>query len=86
MASNIDIRTRGPAEITVTAVRRQSVDMEVSGGASGEPYEGPYEVTPSSETQVLRTQQKMAIRNIIVNPIPSNYGLITWNGSVLTVS
>lgn len=23
---------------------------------------------------------------IVVNAIPSNYGLITWNGSVLTVS
>lgn len=49
-------------------------------------YDGPKEITPSRETQVLETQEKILITNIVVNPIPKNYGLITWNGSVLTVS
>lgn len=49
-------------------------------------YTGRYEVTPSSETQVIPIAGKLAQRNITVNPIPSNYGLITWNGSALTVS
>lgn len=49
-------------------------------------YTGAYEVTPSSETQVLPTANRIAHQNIVVNPIPSNYGLITWNGSTLTVS
>ncbi len=49
-------------------------------------YDGPIEITPSRETQVLETKEKILITNIIVNPIPKNYGLITWNGSVLTVS
>ena len=49
-------------------------------------YDGPIEITPSRETQVLETQGKILITNIVVNPIPKNYGLITWNGSVLTVS
>lgn len=49
-------------------------------------YTGRYEVTPSSETQVLPTANRIAHQNIVVNPIPSNYGLITWNGSTLTVS
>lgn len=49
-------------------------------------YDGPIEITPSRETQVLETQEKILITNIVVNPIPKNYGLITWNGSVLTVS
>ena len=51
-----------------------------------DPYEGPYEVTPTQDTQVLSTAMKMAAEDIIINPIPSNYGLITWDGSVLTVS
>ena len=49
-------------------------------------YEGEYEFTPSQETQVVETRNKVTRRNITINPIPQNYGLITWNGSVLTVS
>lgn len=51
-----------------------------------DPYEGSYEITPSSETQTLQTNGKRMTDDLIINPIPSNYGLITWNGSVLTVS
>lgn len=51
-----------------------------------EAYIGEYEVTPSSETQTLDTTGKRMTRPVVVNPIPSNYGLITWNGSFLTVS
>ena len=49
-------------------------------------YEGPYEVTPSSEEQVLNTDAFYMNGNITINPIPNNYGLITWDGSTITVS
>ncbi len=49
-------------------------------------YDGDYIVTPSAETQVLQTQGLAMRQDITINPIPSNYGLITWNGSYLTVS
>ena len=49
-------------------------------------YDGITEITPSNQAQVLQTSNKAVTRNIIINPIPSNYGLITWNGSTLTVS
>lgn len=49
-------------------------------------YTGPTEITPSSETQTLHTTMKSLITDIVINPIPNNYGLITWNGSVITVS
>lgn len=49
-------------------------------------YDGITEITPSQDTQILQTSNKTLTRNIVVNPIPSNYGLVTWNGSVLTVS
>lgn len=49
-------------------------------------YDGPYEVTPSAEMQTLQTKNFRMTDNIVVNPIPSNYGLITWNGSIITVS
>lgn len=53
---------------------------------SGDVYEGDYEVTPGQSAVVLTTVGKAMARNVTVNPIPSNYGLITWNGSTLTVS
>ena len=49
-------------------------------------YDGQTEVTPTQETQVLQTTNRTVVSNIIINPIPSNYGKITWNGSTLTVS
>ena len=49
-------------------------------------YSGPYEVTPSNETQTLATAGKTLESNVTINPIPSNYGLITWDGNILTVS
>lgn len=49
-------------------------------------YEGPYEYTPTQEPQTVLIQAQMATRNITINPIPSNYGLITWDGRTLTVS
>ena len=51
-----------------------------------EEYRGEHEVTPSDETQILMTSDKLVRENIIINPIPSNYGRITWDGRVITVS
>lgn len=50
------------------------------------PYTGDYTITPSSEAQVLDTNGLRMTDNITINPIPNNYGLITWNGSTITVS
>ena len=55
-------------------------------GATIPGYEGEYIVTPQAAEQILLTKDTMLVQNIVVNPIPSNYGLITWNGSTLTVS
>lgn len=49
-------------------------------------YEGSYEATPSNAEQIFVTGNKTMSQNFVVKPIPSNYGLITWNGSTLTVS
>lgn len=49
-------------------------------------YAGPYNLTPGTEVQTLETNGKRMTDNITVDAIPNNYGLITWNGSVLTVS
>ena len=52
----------------------------------GRPYEGEYEVTPTQYEQVLPTQGRSMSQNVTIHPIPSYYGLITWDGSKLKVS
>lgn len=49
-------------------------------------YHGTYEFTPSAEQQTVETAGLVLEENIIINPIPDNYGLITWDGTVITVS
>lgn len=61
-------------------------DIEMVTHVSGNPYQGPYSVIPNTTEQVLNTKDLLCEENITVGAIPSNYGLITWNGSVLTVS
>ena len=61
-----------------------TVDTEIRG--SYPDYAGAYEVTPSAETQILPTSGTGLLQDIRINPIPSNYGLITWNGATLLVS
>lgn len=52
----------------------------------GERYSGDYRITPTTSTQVIAIAGKTATQDITIDPIPSNYGLITWNGSTITVS
>lgn len=49
-------------------------------------FDGDYEITPSAEAQIIPIVGKTARQDITVGAIPNNYGLITWNGSTLTVS
>lgn len=51
-----------------------------------DPYTGDYTFTPSDATQTIPTNGLRMTDNITINPIPNNYGLITWNGATLTVS
>lgn len=71
--------------IHATLARGQTVGATVD--KAREPlYEGSYIVTPSRQRQVLPSGHHNLMEDIVIEPIPSNYGLITWDGSVLTVS
>ena len=45
-------------------------------------------VTPSEETQYVTydSPRYAGLGTVTVNPIPSNYGKITWNGVTLTIT
>ena len=49
-------------------------------------YAGPVTITPTNVQQVLPAAETVVHSDITINPIPNNYGLITWNGSTITVS
>ena len=49
-------------------------------------YTGVVDVTPSDVEQTLATNGLLMRSNITIQPIPSNYGLITWNGRGILVS
>lgn len=57
-----------------------------TGGKVYPVYGGATTVTPSGSAHVLATEGTAVLADIVVNPIPSNYGLITWDGSTITVS
>lgn len=63
-----------------------SEEYELAGCMEGEFYQGMTTIIPSKNKQILTTSGCMMAQDIVVESIPSNYGLITWNGSVLTVS
>ena len=63
----------------------QDFDCHMDGILPGD-YSGSYSVTPSSTAQTLPTNGKTLQADIVINPVPSNYGLITWDGSTITVS
>ena len=63
-----------------------SFEVQMEQGKSIEIYDGSYDITPSSERQVLPMTLKEAIQDLIIEPIPNNYGLITYDGSIITVS
>lgn len=50
------------------------------------PFTGDYEYTPTNAEQTIEIGGLRAVSNITINPIPQNYGLISWNGSIITVS
>lgn len=71
---------------TLTGSEYINGSLSIPSAVNVDPYTGAYEFTPTTSIQTAPTASKYLTRNIVINPIPSNYGLITWNGSTLTVS
>ena len=72
--------------ITLSLVSEENIALkqdEVIQIISGEHYTGPTEVTPNNTTQILPTSGLVVSTDIVVNPIPSNYGLVSYNGFYL---
>lgn len=77
---------RSAVSIAEATSASHTVEFATGVITGGVPYEGSYDVTPGSEAQELATEGRVMRHNVTVGAIPSNYGLIEWNGTVLTVS
>lgn len=73
-----------PGELSLTNSVEEGADKFMPILPRG--YEGETTVTPTEDQQTLATAGLVVPVDIVVNPIPSNYGLITFNGSIITVS
>lgn len=49
-------------------------------------YVGNYTITPSDKAIILKTENKAMSHDVKIEPIPKNYGLVTWDGFKMTIS
>lgn len=56
-------------ELTQKTALSVAFDVIIRGGGGGEPYDGPYTVTPDFETQELATKDRLLKDNVTVDPI-----------------
>jgi len=61
------------------------VDYDIQGSLQLS-TQGATTITPTTSEQTAVAKGKFTIGEVKVAPIPNNYGLVTWNGSVLTIS
>ena len=81
------ITAQGAIPVSVSAVGTLSFSIGMQIVESEYPtYEGEYSFTPSSEEQTVSVGGKAVLQDIVIAPITQDYGKITWNGSIITVS
>lgn len=49
-------------------------------------YEGETVFTPTEYTQTIPTGHTVLLSDITINPIPSNYGRITYSGGIISIT
>lgn len=82
-----DFIVKFDTDSSYTCTFTESANMVVDLGPSiSKEYHGPVEVVPGPEYQTLHTTNRILADEIVIDPIPNNYGLISWNGNELTVS
>lgn len=80
-----DISVISDIDALISAEESMEVSLNIPAFASIY-YDGEYSVTASDETQTLLTQGRVMRNNLTINPVPSSYGRITWDGNRILVS
>ena len=75
---NIPVRA-AVTEVSIPAVPSAAIEI------GSEAYRGTYEFTPTGETQTVAVQNKVMLQDITINPIPNNYGKVSWDGATIMI-
>lgn len=93
MLLNVDfnvLRHRIPVDFNVLHHRIPVVFKAlhtVATAVEADPYTGSYEVTPTETEQTLNTTGKLMSSNVVVKPIPKEYGRVTYdNRKIITIT
>ena len=80
--TNLKLQSDGDANVVLRIDGQSSIQYNYSDIPL---YEGEYIFTPSDNEQIVQIADHKASANIVINPIPSNYGKVTWNGYELHI-
>lgn len=73
-------------EVSVSGNNR-SIGVGIDRGIPDFPiYRGTHTFTATDTEQTIPLANMSLLQDIVINPIPENYGLITYDGTTLTVS
>ena len=83
----VDMDVGQTLEIPMEVMSVQTFDMDVGTDIRISGKMQQKSVTPTQEEQIVLADSLYdGLSKVTINPIPSNYGLISWDGSILTVS
>ena len=83
MAVDVTLSIAGVESIPLAVDVSEDLALSIGGERH---YSGPTDIVPDGYVHILPTAGRVATENIVIEPIPSNYGLVEWNGSFLRVS
>ena len=69
------------SESSVSVPASPSLVVEIG----GVPYSGSYDFTPTDEVQTIACEDRLMMQDITIQPIPSNYGKVSWDGAAITI-
>lgn len=81
----IKLRVREEQPLTFRISESETLSFAITEGGAPARTQSKTAV-PSQETQIVSPDEGFLLDQVTVAPIPSCYGLITYNGGILTVS
>lgn len=81
---NIDVKGAEPVKVKLKEEKPLKIEVAETGLVTEE-YKGAYSIEPTKEGGRLETKGKTLKDDIVIEPIPSYYGRIFWDGSAITI-
>lgn len=82
----IEISIEETTSIFASISINEEIDTDISVSYEASPKTQEGHATPTQEEQILTPDEGYYFSSVTVDPIPQNYGLITYNGYSIMVS